>query len=89
MLSHLVALLYAKKSNGDATEQNISYFLSFDDPTQPEKEVGSILVAMILTGLKEMKKAGWVDATPSQVVKYMRDGAEQSPQDMHLYLQFK
>jgi hypothetical protein len=85
----MVAPIYAKRDDADATKRNISYFLSFNDPTQPEHEVGSILVALILTAMLEMKRAGRVDTTPSQVVSYMVARAEASPQDMRLFLQIK
>jgi len=79
----------AKREDGDATFKNISYFLSFNDPTQPEHEVGSLLVGLILTALTEMKNAGRIEATPESVLSYMVDRAEASPQDMRLFLQLK
>jgi hypothetical protein len=81
MLSFLVAPFY-QKNDKEATRQNISFFLAFNDPTVPEHQVGSMLVAIILKALLAMKEAGRVDATPANVLKYMHSRAKRSPQDM-------
>jgi hypothetical protein len=81
MLSFLVPPFY-KKNNNEATKKNILYFINFSDPIEPEHEVGSMLVAIILTTVFEMKESGRVDATPASVLRYMRTRAESSPQDM-------
>jgi hypothetical protein len=88
MLSFLVAPFY-KKNDNEATKKNISYFINFSDPIEPEHEVGSMLVAIILTAVFEMKESGHVDATPASVLRYMRTRAESSPQDMRLFMQLK
>ena len=85
MTSFLVAPLYAKKDKA-ATDKNLSYFLNFNDPTQPEKDVGTAITAILLKALFEMKKGGRVDATPATLHKFMADRAENSPQDMRMFL---
>lgn len=89
MLTHLVKAFYSKKDDGTATAQNVSYFLNFNDPIQPEHEVGSMLVAIIYEAVLNMKKSGRTEATPPNVLKYMRSRAQASPQDMRLFMEFK
>jgi hypothetical protein len=67
----------------------VPYFLSFRDPIEPEHEVGLMLVAIIHTAVIEIKKSGHAKAMPASVLSYMRERAQASPQDMHLYMEFK
>ncbi len=67
MLSFIMAPFH-KKNDNEATKKNILYFINFSDPIEPEHEVGSMLVAIILTTVFEMKESGHVDATPASVL---------------------
>jgi len=80
---------FYEKNDNDATKKNISYFLTFNDPTVPEHQVWSILVALIFKAVLEMQRSGRVDATPKNVLEFMRKRAKDSPQDMQLFMQLK
>jgi hypothetical protein len=88
MLSFLVLPFY-KKNDNEATKKNILYFINFSDPIEPEHEVDSMLVAIILTAVFEMKESGRINATPASVLRYMRTHAKSSPQDMQLFMPLK
>lgn len=58
--------------------------MNFKDPTLPERQLGLIIFATVLTALMQMKKAGRTNVSPAQVESFMLERAKHSPQDMAL-----
>ena len=87
-LSFLVALFYNIVYQA-ATGKSISYFLNFNDPMRPEREVGSIIFTIILSALTEMRKDGLLFNNIEEVKISLVKKAEASPQDMILLFALK
>ena len=84
LISFLIAPFYSKGDNKEATGNSIRYFVDFNDPTTPERELRTTIFTINLKALMEIKRSGRVDATPSNLDEYMRQRAKNSPQDMAL-----
>ena len=84
LLLFLIRPFHSKKEGVEASDKNISYFLNFNDPTVPEREVGSMIFGINLLIIFRMKQGGRVDATPKNILQFMVKCATNSPQDLKL-----
>jgi hypothetical protein len=86
LISFLIAPFYARGDSKKATDNNIRYFVDFNDPTTSEREIEIMIFATNLKALMEMKRSGCVDANPSNLDDYMIQRATSSPKNMALLL---
>jgi len=85
----LIIMPFMGKHGQPATEKNMSYFFNFSDSTEPERQIGIVLHACWHVVLLGMKAAGFKETTTKQMLEYVLERAEESPQDDALYILIK
>ena len=85
VLSYLVAPNYTSVDGKKPTEQNLSYFFNFNDPIIPERLVGTLVYAMNLKAIIEMKNNGQSNVSPISIHEYQRQCAMRNSSDAKLF----
>mmetsp|Transcript_258 Transcript_258/g.341 ORF Transcript_258/g.341 Transcript_258/m.341 type:complete len:671 (-) Transcript_258:28-2040(-) len=65
-------------------DTSLKYYLNFSDPTNPEKEMSSILLAIYSYAVRCMARDGHTDVSPVSIHQYMIDRAIECPAAMAL-----
>jgi len=86
VLSYLVAPNYTSIDGKKPSEQNLSYFFNFNDPIIPERLAGTLIFAINLKAIIEMKNSGKSDASPIAIHEYQRACAMRNASDAKLFV---
>jgi hypothetical protein len=78
-LARYLASTFYGQEGRDATDTNLTYFLRFNDPTRPEKEIVAVITAIYAYVIRCMRKQGQVGVTAVSIHNWMIERAKESP----------
>lgn len=74
-----IASAIADSFMGKNGDDDISFFLNFNDPTKPEKQMSQVVLATMAYVYRCMEKDGYEEASPADAHGYMIEMAEECP----------